>query len=106
MVSDLEETRFSLPELPAGQEHDILTAFEHVEQQGIRFRPRAVVTTMFSRLVLSDIFLHGVGGARYDRLTDVIIERFFGIPAPGFVVASATFLPQLVFLQPGLLWPG
>jgi hypothetical protein len=95
MISDLEETCFSLPELPAGQEDDILVAFEHVEQEGIRFRPRAVVTTMFSRLVLSDIFLHGVGGAHYDRLTDVIIERFFGIPAPGFVVASATFLLPL-----------
>lgn len=94
-ISDLEGIRFCLPELPARQEHDMLTAFESAEQEGIRFRPRAVVTTMFSRLVLSDIFLHGVGGARYDQLTDVIIERFFSLPAPGYVVASGTFLLPL-----------
>lgn len=58
---------------------------------GIRLRPRALVTTTFCRLFLSDLFIHGVGGARYDTVTNEIIERFFGCPAPAYVAASGTF---------------
>lgn len=58
---------------------------------GVRLRPRALVTTMYARLVLSDVFIHGIGGAKYDELTDLIIERFFGIQPPGYVTATATF---------------
>ncbi len=54
-------------------------------------RPRAVVTTMFARLVLSDIFIHGIGGAKYDQLTDAIVRRFFGVEPPEYLVATATF---------------
>jgi hypothetical protein len=58
---------------------------------GIRFRPRALVTTMYARLVLSDLFIHGIGGAKYDELTDEIIRRFFGIEPPAYLTATATF---------------
>ena len=47
---------------------------------------------MYARLVLSDLFLHGIGGAKYDQLTDLIIARFFGLQPPGFVTLSATVL--------------
>jgi hypothetical protein len=40
--------------------------------------------------VLGDLFIHGIGGAKYDRLTDAIIERFFGIEPPDFMVVSGT----------------
>ncbi|MGI8980748.1 MAG: hypothetical protein ACR2FY_16090 [Pirellulaceae bacterium] len=56
----------------------------------IRIRPRALITTMYARLVLSDLFIHGVGGAKYDEVTDAIIRRFFGIEPPAFVTATAT----------------
>jgi hypothetical protein len=56
----------------------------------IRIRPRALITTMYARLVLSDLFLHGIGGAKYDEVTDAIIRRFFGIEPPGYVTATAT----------------
>jgi hypothetical protein len=59
--------------------------------RGVRLRPRAVVTTMFARLVLSDIFIHGIGGAKYDQLTDAIVRRFFGVEPPEYLVATATF---------------
>ena len=52
--------------------------------------PRAVAMTSFVRLVLSDLFIHGTGGGRYDSLTDAVIRGFFGIEPPAFVVASAT----------------
>src|SRR5438270_9519718 len=54
-------------------------------------RPRALITTMYARLVLSDLFIHGIGGAKYDELTDLIIRRFFGIEPPAYVTATATF---------------
>ncbi|MDP7204112.1 MAG: hypothetical protein QGH11_00975 [Pirellulaceae bacterium] len=91
IIGDREQVQFSLPALPAREEQDVVTAMTRAEQEGIRFRPRALVTTMFSRLMLGDIFVHGVGGARYDQLTDIVIERFLGVQPPGYVVASATF---------------
>lgn len=61
----------------------------------LRIAPRALTLTMFLRLLVTDLFVHGIGGGRYDQVTDRIIERFFGIPAPEFAVATAT-----------LYWPG
>ena len=48
------------------------------------------MTTLWARLALGDLFIHGIGGAKYDRVTDLLIERFFGLAAPGFMVVSAT----------------
>ena len=49
---------------------------------------------MYCRLVLGQLFLHGIGGAKYDQLTDKIIERFFGVTPPDFITLSAThYLP-------------
>ncbi len=55
-----------------------------------KLRPRALLTTMFARLVLSDLFLHGIGGGKYDQLGDMIMRRFFGVTPPAFMVLSAT----------------
>lgn len=64
----------------------------------IKIRPRAITTTMFSRLFFSDIFIHGIGGARYDTITDEIIREFFHVDPPDFVTISATlFLPFNTF---------
>jgi hypothetical protein len=57
---------------------------------GICLRPRALLTTMFTRLCISDLFIHGIGGGKYDQLTDRIIAEFFRIPPPPIIVASAT----------------
>lgn len=53
-------------------------------------RSRALTTTMFLRLCLSDSFIHGIGGAKYDEVTDAILKRWLGIEAPGFIVLTAT----------------
>jgi hypothetical protein len=55
-----------------------------------KLRPRALMTTMYARMVLSDLFIHGIGGAKYDQLGDQIMHRFFGIQAPEMMVVSAT----------------
>jgi hypothetical protein len=57
---------------------------------GIKIRTRAITTTMFARLAVGDLFLHGIGGAKYDELTDLVIERLFGMVAPAYMVLSAT----------------
>lgn len=58
--------------------------------RGVRIRTRALVTTLFARLCLCDMFLHGIGGAKYDQVTDAIGRRFFGVSLPEIAVVSAT----------------
>src|SRR3972149_3540387 len=71
-----------------------LSSLKVLMETGIKIRPRAITTTMFSRLFFSDVFIHGIGGAKYDTITDEIIKEFFGIDPPGFVTISATlYLP-------------
>jgi hypothetical protein len=63
-------------------------------EQGIRFRARALTTTLFSRLCLADLFVHGIGGAKYDEMTDRIMCRFLGVTPPGFLTLTASlYLP-------------
>ena len=52
--------------------------------RGLRLRTRALTTTLFARLFLADLFVHGIGGAKYDAMTDQICERLFGMKAPSF----------------------
>jgi len=57
---------------------------------GVALRPKALTLTMFTRLCLGDLFIHGVGGGRYDRVTDALTRELFGVrPAP-YAVATAT----------------
>ncbi|MEM9827168.1 MAG: hypothetical protein AAF958_11295 [Planctomycetota bacterium] len=55
-----------------------------------KIRPRALLTTMYARWVLSDVFMHGIGGGKYDQLGDDIAFRFFGFTPPPYIVTSAT----------------
>lgn len=56
--------------------------------------PKAATLTMFERLFVADLFIHGVGGGRYDAVTDEVIRRYFGIEPPRFTLASMTmYLP-------------
>jgi hypothetical protein len=64
---------------------------EQAERHGIKIRPRALLTTMYARLLLSDLFVHGVGGGTYDELTDTIMTRFLNVTPPEFMVVTATF---------------
>lgn len=59
--------------------------------KGIFIRPRALITTMYARLLASDLFIHGIGGAKYDQLTDQIIVDFFGVEPPAYVTETGTW---------------
>lgn len=92
-----------VPELQDGE-----APFWHVTDRGRekvsrsfdpqRIRPRALTLTLFARLCFADWFIHGIGGGKYDAVTDTILRQYFGIEPPGFQVVSATLhLPLPVF---------
>ncbi len=69
-----------------------------LRQVGWKVRPRALTMTLFVRLAVGDAFIHGLGGALYEKITDGLFERFLGIRPPEIVLASATvFLPMETF---------
>jgi hypothetical protein len=53
-------------------------------------RPRAMTLTAFMRLGVADLFIHGLGGGRYDRATDAIVRAFFGVAPPPYATVTAT----------------
>jgi hypothetical protein len=84
-------------------DRDASTAAEQLLEltsRGVKIRTRALTTTLYARLVLSDLFLHGIGGAKYDQVTDQIARSFFGFAPPEFAAVSATLrLPIASKLQ-------
>jgi hypothetical protein len=89
-LTDRGDVRLRLPLGAEGPLDSAKDAWADAEARGIRLRSRALLTTMYARLVLGDLFLHGIGGGKYDELTDEIIRRFFGFEPPGFGIVTAT----------------
>lgn len=85
-LTDREGTTILLPRHPA----DEVDWWFAASASEIRIRPRALCTTLYSRLVLSDLFIHGIGGAKYDQVTDEIVRQWLGCEPPQFVTATAT----------------
>ena len=82
-----------LIELPLSPDREACCAVERLHDlatRSIRLRTRALTTTMFCRYLLGDLFIHGIGGAKYDELGDSIARRFFGIEPPEFLTLSMT----------------
>lgn len=72
----------------------VLRSFEE-QLPGWKIRPRALMTTLFLRVFLADYFIHGIGGGKYDAVTDAIIREYLGFEPPKFGVLSATlYLPR------------
>jgi hypothetical protein len=61
-----------------------------LRRAGWKIRPRALTLTLFARLAVGDVFIHGLGGGLYDKITDGIFERLFGVRPPEIVLASCT----------------
>lgn len=92
VVSDRAGIEVRLPLLPEGSASRAAEVLAELPRRGICLRTRALTTTMFARLFLGELFLHGIGGGLYDQLTDVLIRRFFQFEPPPFMVLSATML--------------
>jgi len=78
-------------ELSADVEH----AYAAMRAAAPSIAPKALALTTFERVFVADLFIHGVGGGRYDEVTDGVIRRFLGIEPPRYVVASMTLLLPL-----------
>ena len=81
-----------------GNSSENLKRLKDLINRGIKIRPKAIVNTMYSRMFFSDLFVHGIGGAKYDLVTDEIIREFFGVEPPAYAAVSATLhLPYKPF---------
>ena len=80
-------------ELRAGELRAVL------EEAGFSLRPKAVSLTLFVRLYLADWFIHGAGGARYEKITDRLIEDYYQLKPLSFGVVTATM--RLPLTNPG-----
>jgi len=61
-----------------------------LKEKKLKIRPKALLLTLYNRLFISDLFVHGLGGAKYDLVTDEIIREFFKVEPPHFLVVSCT----------------
>ena len=90
VLSDRQGLKIGLPLSADGDARAAVDRLAELGREGIRIRCRALATTLWARLALGDLFVHGIGGAKYDQVTDGLIRRFFGLDPPGFLVLSAT----------------
>lgn len=80
-------------EVPLSPDREACCAVEQLRAlpgRRIRLRTRALTTTLFARLLLADVFLHGIGGAKYDELGDEIVRGFFDFEPPSYQTLSMT----------------
>jgi hypothetical protein len=89
-ITDRAAIRLRLPLSVDGSPESAVAALGELRARGIRLRSRALLTTLYARVVVDSTFLHGIGGGKYDELTDEIVRRFFGFEPPGFAVVTAT----------------
>jgi hypothetical protein len=96
VANGIRSANHPAPELEAGeapfwvQKHLIRRERGTASSDIHALRPRALTITLFARLVVGDFFLHGIGGGKYDEVTDAIIRDYFGIEPPAYQVVSAT----------------
>lgn len=102
VLSDLETVRVELPVSPQTSPSKWIDALSRLDEHGYRLRPRALVTTLMARLIFSDVFVHGIGGAAYDSITDEIVRRLVGSDPPRHAVASGTLRLPLEDIFPGI----
>ena len=101
-LSDLETVRVELPISPDTSPAKWVDALSRMEEHSLRLRPRAIVTTMLARLMIADVFVHGIGGAAYDELTDAIVRQLTGCDPPRHAVVSGTLRLPLDTVFPEL----
>ncbi len=90
---ELRDSRRTVGTLPLDAQRsaaDAVVVLQQLSQQGWRLRTRALTTTWAARMLLADVFIHGLGGAKYDEMTDALIGRFWGCRPPEFATVSAT----------------
>jgi hypothetical protein len=87
------ELPFWISEPGKPRERLILQADPDLNPDPSHIRPRALTFTMFVRLYLANLFIHGIGGALYDQITDAILEELFHTVPPYACVSASWLLP-------------
>jgi hypothetical protein len=100
-LSDMETLRIELPIAPDTSPSRWVDALSRLEEHDLRLRPRAIITTLVARMLVADVFVHGIGGAAYDRLTDDIVRRLTGCDPPRHAVVSGTLRLPVEQIFPG-----
>jgi hypothetical protein len=80
----------ALPHPHVGRAEAAVKAWRDLRARGFKVRSRALTTTLYARLFLADLFLHGIGGGKYDELTDELMHRFYDCEPPIYMMLSAT----------------
>lgn len=89
-ISDRRGRQFRLAISPDASAERAVEQIQSLRQRGVKIRSRALLTTLWARLALGELFLHGIGGAKYDQVTDALIARFFGLEPPRYMVVTST----------------
>jgi hypothetical protein len=90
MTLSVEEIELPLWELSGSSRKQVVVARRGPSPIANILAPRGSVVTLILRGVCSDLFIHGLGGGKYDRFVNAFAEAYWGSPLPNFVVASAT----------------
>ncbi len=61
-----------------------------LQRMGATLVPRAFLTSAIARAALCDRFVHGTGGALYERATEIFVGEWLGTELPAFDLATAT----------------
>ncbi len=95
---ELRSDAAAWPHLPRLQEETreaTIKAYLDLGQRGLQIRSRALTNTLYCRLFVGDYFLHGIGGGKYDEVTDAIARAFYRMEPPAYGVLTATLLLPL-----------
>ena len=103
VLSDMETLRVELPISLETSPSKWVDALSRMEEHALRLRPRAIVTTLIARLLVADVFVHGIGGAAYDEITDDVVRSLTGCDPPRHAVVSGTLRLPLEEKFPELL---
>jgi len=87
-LTDRANWRETIP--AAAPDRITLQRIDEWSRGGWKLRPRALTTTLYARMFLCDLFLHGIGGGKYDQVTERIARSFYGheLPAGGVVTGT------------------
>lgn len=102
LLADASRRRWELPlwRLQPGRPRQRVFSDEIASDGLLGLAPRALMLTAFLRLGACDLFIHGKGGAIYDRATEEWIARWLGANLAPTVMASADVL--LPFVEAGV----
>jgi hypothetical protein len=90
MEMDSDGVEVPLWEIVHGARQRVVVRPDHPISASSLLAPRGSIVTLLLRGVCSDLFIHGMGGAKYDQFVNAFARALWGEALPRFVVATAT----------------